>query len=310
MNLNQMKAFNALMLTGSVSEAARHLHRTQPAVSAQIAGLESALGMPLFERRSGRLHPVPEAHYLHEECKELLHRLDSVRSNMQEMKRMDRGLLLMVSMPGPSVALLPNMVATHLGPHPDANSTLISRSSDAVFELVAAQQYDLGLADYRERGMQETSLLRQTLYQFECLCAVPGDSPLASKQRLTPEDLHGLPFAMLYPEHSTHKATVAAFAEHRARINCRFMTQYFIPLLTFVQQGLVNAVVDPLTVETCRLLYGDDGNIQFRPFSPMVEFTVALLTPAHRPASQLAQSFHQFLHEELLRMGGRIVERG
>ncbi len=52
------------MLSGSMTEAARNMGRTQPAVSALIAGLEATVGNKLFERRGGRLHPVPEAHFL------------------------------------------------------------------------------------------------------------------------------------------------------------------------------------------------------------------------------------------------------
>ena len=48
MNLKQMAAFRELMLTGSVSEAARNLNRTQPSVSHMIATLEDDLGMKLF----------------------------------------------------------------------------------------------------------------------------------------------------------------------------------------------------------------------------------------------------------------------
>ena len=91
-------------------------------------------------------------------------------------------------------------------------------------------------------------------------------------------------------------------------MNCRFVTQYFIPLLTYVRQGLVNALVDPMTVEAYRLLYGNNDDVLFKPFKPVVEFSVAVLMPAHRPASLLAQSFQQYLHEELMRMGGRVVD--
>lgn len=303
-----MKAFNALMLTGSVSEAARNLHRTQPAVSAQIAGLESALGMKLFERKSGRLHPVPEAYYLHEECTELLHRMDSIRNNMRGIKVLDRGILRIASMPGPSVVLMPSLIASHLGAHNNARNTLISRSSDAVYELVAAQQFDIGLADYKQGAIQQSSLLKQTVYEFECVCAVPGNGELADKPLITPQDLSAKPFAMLYAEHPTHQSTVAAFAEYRAQLDCRFITQYFIPLLTYVRQGLVNALVDPLTVEAYRLLNEGGEDVLFKPFEPVVGFSVAVLVPAHRPASLLAQSFQHYLHEALLRMGGRVVE--
>ena len=45
MNIRQLAAFREVMLTGSMSEAARNLNRTQPAVSAQIAGLEDQVGL-------------------------------------------------------------------------------------------------------------------------------------------------------------------------------------------------------------------------------------------------------------------------
>ena len=44
MNLKQLSAFREVMLTGTVSEAARNLYRTQPAISALIAGLEDDIG--------------------------------------------------------------------------------------------------------------------------------------------------------------------------------------------------------------------------------------------------------------------------
>ena len=58
MNLCQLRAFQQVMLTGSMTEAAHNLGRTQPAISALIAGLEETVGYPLFGRRGGRLHPV------------------------------------------------------------------------------------------------------------------------------------------------------------------------------------------------------------------------------------------------------------
>ena len=51
MNLSfrQLQTFVQVMRTGSVSEAGRALGRTQPAVSAMIAGLEREVGFQLFE---------------------------------------------------------------------------------------------------------------------------------------------------------------------------------------------------------------------------------------------------------------------
>lgn len=50
MNWNQARAFQATAETGSLSAAARKLKLTQPTLSRQVASLEEALGIVLFER--------------------------------------------------------------------------------------------------------------------------------------------------------------------------------------------------------------------------------------------------------------------
>ncbi|HHT8929941.1 TPA: helix-turn-helix domain-containing protein, partial [Burkholderia cenocepacia] len=49
-NLEQLRAFIAVVEAGSFSGAARRLERAQSVVSYAIANLESLLGVPLFER--------------------------------------------------------------------------------------------------------------------------------------------------------------------------------------------------------------------------------------------------------------------
>ena len=83
MNFKQLRAFREVMLTGSVSEAARRLFRSQPAISALIGSLEKDIGFKLFIRKDMRLQPVPEAHYLLHEVSLILDHLDNTRSTMQ-----------------------------------------------------------------------------------------------------------------------------------------------------------------------------------------------------------------------------------
>ena len=109
MNLKQLRAFREVILTGSVSEAARSLYRTQPAISSLIAALESELGCELFVRKNGRLHPVPEAHYLFEESNEILGKLETAELNIKSLRDLGTGMLRVAAMPGPSVFWLPNL---------------------------------------------------------------------------------------------------------------------------------------------------------------------------------------------------------
>ncbi|WP_340524226.1 LysR family transcriptional regulator, partial [Cupriavidus necator] len=65
MRLRQIEVFRAVMLTGTVSEAARLLHVSQPVVTRVLQHAEASLGFRLFERVRGRLQATPEANALY-----------------------------------------------------------------------------------------------------------------------------------------------------------------------------------------------------------------------------------------------------
>jgi DNA-binding transcriptional LysR family regulator len=107
LNLKQLEALREVMLTGSVSEAARNIGRTQPAVSSLIVALESAIGCELFERHAGRLYPLPEAHYLFEEAKGLLDQLADIQRTMAAIRDIKQGELRIASMSALSFSFSP-----------------------------------------------------------------------------------------------------------------------------------------------------------------------------------------------------------
>lgn len=307
MNLKQMTAFKELMRTGTVSEAAKNLGRTQPAISHLIASLEDEVGIKLFERRGGRLHPVPETSYLLEECEAVFRRIDLISENLARIKSLETGELRVVSMPGPSSILMPDIVSRFANAQSNIKTTLLSRSSEAVRQLVSAQQFDLGLADHEPGTSSEGTLLDAEVFTFNCLCAIPAQHSLAKKSQITPADLADVPIASLFSEHQTHKETERAFAMEGLKLAPQYETNLFTMLLTFVQQEAACAIIDPLTAESYRLFVGNDDRVVFRPLDAHVTFNVEKLTPGHRPSSVIAEAFDEHLRQELFRLGGKLV---
>ncbi len=303
MNFKQLSAFREVMLTGSVSEAARNLYRTQPAISSLIAGLEDDIGFKLFMRRGGRLHPVAEAHYLFEEASEIIGRLDVAKRTLKSVRHLESGTIRVVSMAGPSVVMLPDLISRFVKGREQVKVSLITRSSTQVQQLISVQQYDMGLADLGFVDATRSPLVDHEVMTFDCLCAMPAGDPLADKECVTAADLDGKPMATLYAEHPTFTHTQAAFAEMGARLNVRFETVYFIPMFTYIERGLAYAVVDPFSAESYKMFRGSEPRIVFRPFRPAVPLVASIMTPAHRPLSNLAQSFLSLLRDEVHRIG-------
>lgn len=300
MNFKQLRAFREVMLTGSVSEAARRLFRSQPAISALIGSLEKDIGFKLFIRKDMRLQPVPEAHYLLHEVSLILDHLDNTRSTMQGIRKLGKGVLRIASMPGPAVVFLPHIVERFLGDRHDIKISLISKTSPQVIRLIAAQQYAIGFADYEAIDHQDEALVSHELFEFSCICAVPKDSPLAKKTLITPQDLSGVPLITLLKEHSLTLDTQRVFESEDSHFNAMYEAQYFLQLFVFIEKNKACGIVDKLSAESYRLLnQADDLSIVFRPFSYELSLKSTLMTPAHSPLSSIADEFLKTLQQEL-----------
>ncbi|WP_104017574.1 LysR family transcriptional regulator [Roseovarius nitratireducens] len=295
MNLQQLAVFREIMNTGSLSAAARNLHRTQPAISAALKALEASLGMELFHREGRRLSPVPEARYLLSEAEEILDRVSATRSNLAGMRDRVRGTLRIVTMPGPSAFLMPQFVSRFIGDARDIRVTLSTRSSPQILNLIAAQSFDIGFCDMGTRSETEdrwqSELFSELVTTCTCLCALPADHPLADRGTVTAENLDGEPMGALQPGHVTVRDTQRAFDACGAEFNLCVDAQYFVPLFHFIEAGQICAVVDPLSAESYLRLRGENASVKFKRFEPSVPFAYSLITPQQRRPSLLAQEF-------------------
>ena len=303
MKYNQMRAFAETMVAGSVAQAARNLHKTQPAVSALISSLERDLGMQLFERYKGRLHPLPEADYLFEECSELLRRIDLIGENMERIKSMQTGELKIISNLGVSAFLLPAILSRHFLRNRDVSCTLVTRSATTVYQVLAAQQCDVGVADYDPVKIQESRLTEIRTFSYSCLCCMPYGDELSDREAVTPKDLENRPLATLLEEHPTHASAKQAFRQYGCRFDPQLTAQHFLPLLAYVEHARGYAIVDPLCAQGYRLYTNGTPGVVFRPLVPEVLFEIAVIRPAHRPVSRIAGKCCDLLIGELDRIG-------
>lgn len=66
-DIDRLRAFLAIHRHGSVTDAARHLHMSQPAVSQQLQALEATTGRRLFRRLPRGVEPTPAGRELAEQ---------------------------------------------------------------------------------------------------------------------------------------------------------------------------------------------------------------------------------------------------
>jgi DNA-binding transcriptional LysR family regulator len=298
LSIRQLATFREVMRSGSISQAAKTMARTQPAVSTMIATLEEELGFALFLREHGKLTPTPEAHYFLEEAEAILARLQRTKQTLSRIGSLEKGKLRIACHPAASGLFMPRLLTQFLKDKSAVDLALIMRSSAVIEDLVASQQFDIGFAETPQRRAS----IDQTDYNLECVCVMRAEDPLAILPEITPAELEDKPMAILFDEHTTATQTEAAFVSAGRRFNKRLELRTFFPGLQFVSEGFCYMVCDMITAYSNMLLRAGSSDLVMRRFRPRVSNSVSILTPAYVGQARLAQAFSIHLAEAIRSM--------
>ncbi|MCR4458664.1 LysR family transcriptional regulator [Pseudescherichia sp. L3] len=293
-NLRHIEIFHAVMTAGNLTEAARLLHTSQPTVSRELARFEKVIGLTLFERSRGRLHPTVQGLRLFEEVQRSWYGLDRIVSAAESLREFRQGELSIVCLPVFSQSFLPLLLQPFLARYPEVSLNVVPQESPLLEEWLSAQRHDLGLTETLSTpaGTERTPLL--TLNE---VCVLPAGHPLAQRKVLTPQDFQGENYISLSRSDSYRQLLDALFGEHQVKRRMVVETHSAASVCAMVRAGVGVSVVNPLTA----LDYASSG-VVVRPFSIAVPFTVSLIRPLHRPASALVDAFSGHLQQAVSRI--------
>nr|WP_299154951.1 LysR family transcriptional regulator [uncultured Tateyamaria sp.] len=311
MNLHHLSVFREVMSTGSMSEAAKNLGRTQPAISLALKSLETSLGITLFDRDTRNLKPVPEAYYLLAEADSLLGQMSRLQRTMKRIQVGEQGEVQLAVMPGVSTVLFPEFLSDFLQSRPEIGLSLHTRSSTQLRELVSSQGVDFGFGDFDE-DHSRTEQTHVTKISANSYLAMPGEHVLSGSKEVSLVDLDGVTLGAMQPDHRFSKKVEAALAQVSNRNNVRFRSQTVLPLLKFVGAGQCCAIVDPLTMLSAKLIGTTQKNVTFCKLTEEVRYEYAVLVPKLRRLSplsrQLASAWNEYVMVELEKIGANPLQ--
>lgn len=148
-------AFARIAAEGSVTRAAEAMHRSQPALSQQMAHLREAVGDPLYRRtRHGvMLTPAGEALLPHAEA--LARALAGARALAESWRTLERGSLSVAASTTVAHWWLPEPLARFAAAHPHLSLSVLTRNSHDAIALLARGEAELALV---EGPLDETPL--------------------------------------------------------------------------------------------------------------------------------------------------------
>ncbi len=267
------------MIAGSVSEAARTLHVSQPVVSRVLRHAEAGLGFALFERARGRLLPTPEARALFVQVQRAWGEIERVEALSHNLRRGTSGLLRVAATPSLATALLPGALTALRSTNPDVQCDLWASHASEIETHLLSFEIDAGIAI---EPPEHPSLVLSPLARGRMVLAAPREWAGTAVRPADRGWLRDRPFIAL-AETTPLGERLAAVADV-ARLDCTrvLSVQTYALAGTLVEQGLGFAFIDGFTAAML-----DRARVRFLRIEPEVDFGLCLVRNAGAAGSVL-----------------------
>ncbi len=297
--LRHIEVFNAVMLTGSVSAAARMMHVTQPAVSRTLQHAELQLGFPLFQRVGGRLRPTVEAQALYPHVERLFKQLDEVQRLSANLRAgRSQHELHVLTVLALSYEVMPRAMQLFRQKHPSVVVHHQALHSPQIVSALVLQEADVG---YVFSVPPHPALTVESLGNRSMVCVAPRGLLPASWVRQGEVELSrlsGLPVIALDAQDPLGTLLSQTINESQAQLDIVATVQTYHVALALAHHGVGVALV-----ESCTAASADRRRVDVLKLVPSIDVPVQMVRSAQRPSSQTLRYFTRCMQQALQAVG-------
>lgn len=294
MNLRQLEAFRATIRCGSITEAAKMMHVSQPSVSRLIADLEHSTGFPLFARIGRGLTPTPEGRRLYDGVEGMFTGIDRLKELARSIRTSQGGTISIGAIQSIATIELPKAISRLYRENPDVRFIVQSRNTPAILDAVQTRQIDLGIVG-REPNYAGVEVLYQTSVAYVCL--IPEDHPMAGEYGLV--DLNELAdnetfvtFGSTYPD---SMMAIDPILSDKLRARSRLSIANMPLAGALVREASVLAISDPFSAEQAVRM----GGVVFRPIKQNLSYYVSVVAARREGLPRETLRFVELFAEQL-----------
>jgi DNA-binding transcriptional LysR family regulator len=145
LNLVHLKVLAAVARHGSVTEAARELHYSQPSVSHHLSRLEAATGVKLVQRIGRGIRLTPEGRLLANRAAEIVGRVDAATNELAAQVGLQAGRVRLAANASALSTIVPKAAATLAQAYPGIELSLIDRHPVEALQMLRHGEIDVAL---------------------------------------------------------------------------------------------------------------------------------------------------------------------
>lgn len=192
--LRQLRAFLAVVRTGSFTAAAEGLSLSQSALSSLIKELETALGVRMVERSTRRIQLSAIGQDFFPLIEKIVQDLDQVLVEVADFKALKKGLVRIAAPQLMACTLLPEFIAAYSKEHPEITIRLVDCVVEDVISKVITGEVDFGVGPEREVSSDVSAAL---LFELPFVAVFSSGHALQAQTEVRWADLEDYPFIAL-----------------------------------------------------------------------------------------------------------------
>ncbi len=193
MNLRQLRYIQEVAKRDfNISNAAEHLHTSQPGISKQVRQLEQELGVDIFVRNGKHLSDTtPAGAQILEIAERVLADVENIRRAASEFRQVDRGALTLATTHTQARYALPDTIQRFKAKYPRVALHIHQGSPPQIAEWAAKGEADFAIATEAMEHFAELIML--PCYHWNRCVLVPPSHPLAKSKKLALKEVASHP---------------------------------------------------------------------------------------------------------------------
>jgi DNA-binding transcriptional LysR family regulator len=231
-DLTRLQAFIYAAENLSFSEAARHLHVTQPTISHHIKSLEKELGVELFLRTGHTLKLTNAGRLLLPWAHKLVHQAIEVQELMASLQEKIVGQLRVACSTTAGKYILPQLAARFCQRFPGIKVSILSCTQPNI--VPGLLEGEANLAVVSSYDLCRDGFECQEFFNDHITLIVPADHPWAMRQTVEPAELLDESMIMRETTSGTRRVLLTELAKHDITLD---------DLNTFLELGNAEAIV-------------------------------------------------------------------
>jgi LysR family hydrogen peroxide-inducible transcriptional activator len=218
MELHQLRYFVAVAQLENFTRAAQKCFVAQPSLSQQVIKLERECGGPLFDRSGRKVRLTDRGRTLFDRAIEILAAVEGAKRAITEDG--DAGQVTVGAIPTIAPYLLPPLLKRFLRDYPKTELTVSENLTEYTIQACLEGDVDVGVLAL---PISEDQLEIEPLLTEELLLAMAAGHPLATRRRVSMQDVSLERFVLLSETHCLGRQVVSFCKDQSCQpaISCR-----------------------------------------------------------------------------------------